>query len=192
MTVLTQKSLKLTLAEFLQLPETKPAGEYIEVKIYPKPMPQGKHSTLQIRLTTAINRVAEPQQLAYAFPQLRCTFGGRSIVPDIAVFAWSRIPLNPEGEIENRFTISPDWTIEILSPDQSEARVIANILFCLDRGTSLGWLIDPQAKLVITFQPQQQPEVKQGRDILPVLPTIANWQLSVNELFQWLSFNLPN
>ena len=187
----TQLPIKLTLGEFLQLPETKPAGEYIDGAIYPKPMPQGKHSTLQIRLTTAINRVTEPQQLAYAFPELRCTFGGRSIVPDIAVFSWSRIPLDQEGEIENRFTIHPDWTIEILSPEQGEARVIAKILFCLNQGTSLGWLIDPQAKLVITFQPRQQPEVKQGSDILPVLPMISHWQLSVNELFQWLSLNAP-
>ena len=35
-----------TLEEFLQLPETKPASEYIDGKIYQKPMPQGKHSTL--------------------------------------------------------------------------------------------------------------------------------------------------
>jgi len=67
-----------------------------------------------------------------------------------------------------------------------------NYSFCLNQGTSLGWLIDPQAKLVITFQPQQQPEVKQGSHILPVLPTMASWQLSVNQLFQWLSFNLPH
>jgi Uma2 family endonuclease len=60
---------------------------------------------------------------------LRCTFGGRSLVPDIAVFEWSRIPLNANGEIENRFEIVPDWTIEILSPDQNPTRVINNICF---------------------------------------------------------------
>ncbi|MGB6167825.1 MAG: Uma2 family endonuclease, partial [Geitlerinemataceae cyanobacterium] len=36
----------LTLAKFLQLPETKPASEYIDGQISQKPMPQGKHSTL--------------------------------------------------------------------------------------------------------------------------------------------------
>lgn len=38
----------LSLEEFLALPETKPASEYIDGQIYQKPMPQGKHSKLQI------------------------------------------------------------------------------------------------------------------------------------------------
>jgi Uma2 family endonuclease len=33
-----------TLEAFLQLPETKPASEYLDGQIIQKPMPQGKHS----------------------------------------------------------------------------------------------------------------------------------------------------
>ncbi len=108
-----------TLEEFLKLPETKPAREYIDGIIYQKPMPQGKHSRLQTRLSTAINQAGEPKKLALALTELRCTFAGRSIVPDIAVFEWQRIPLDENGQIANRFEIPPDWTIEILSPEQS-------------------------------------------------------------------------
>jgi Uma2 family endonuclease len=53
--------------------------------------------------------------------ELRCTFGGRSIVPDISVFEWSRIPVNNE-------------------------------------------------------------------DVLPVLDLLGDWQLTLGELFGWLSF----
>jgi Uma2 family endonuclease len=38
--------------------------------------------------------------------------------------------------------------IEILSPQQSSIRVIDNILFALNRGTELAWLIDPQEKIL--------------------------------------------
>jgi len=89
----------ITLSEFLQLPETKPASEYIEGRILQKPMPRGKHSRLQLTLCNAINNVAEAQKLAYAFPELRCSFGSRSIVPDIAVFKWSRIPFDEDGDV---------------------------------------------------------------------------------------------
>ncbi len=78
----------LTLEEFLQLPETKPASEFIDGKILQKPMPQGEHSVLQGRLTAKINDIGMSSKLAYAFPGLRCTFGGNSIVLDIAVFRW--------------------------------------------------------------------------------------------------------
>lgn len=186
-----QSPSKISLEEFLLLPETKPASEYVDGQIYQKDMPQGKHSTLQTRFGNRINQVGEPQKLAFAFSELRCTFGGRSLVPDIAVFEWSRIPLNANGEIENRFEIVPDWTIEILSPDQNPTRVINNILFCLNHNAKLGWLIDPEEKLVLVFKPQQQPEGKEGGDILPVLDVLSDLQLSADDLFGLLSFDRP-
>lgn len=75
----------ITLEEFLQLSETKPASEFIERQIVQKPMPQGEHSNIQGELVTVINAVTKPQRIAWALPELRCTFEGRSIVPDIAV-----------------------------------------------------------------------------------------------------------
>ncbi|MEW6493241.1 MAG: Uma2 family endonuclease [Cyanobacteriota bacterium] len=83
---------QFTLEEFLKLPETKPASEFINGEIIHKPMPQGEHSRLQAKLCTVINQVTEAPKIAYAFPQLRCTFGGDSIIPDVAVFRWERIP----------------------------------------------------------------------------------------------------
>ena len=186
-----QSPSKISLEEFLLLPETKPASEYVDGKIYQKDMPQGKHSTLQTRFGNRINQVGEPQKLAFAFSELRCTFGGRSIVPDIAVFEWSRILLNANGEVENRFEIVPDWTIEILSPDQNPTRVINNILFCLNHNAKLGWLIDPAEKLVLVFKPQQQPEAKENQDILPVLDVLSDLQVSADDLFGLLSFDRP-
>jgi Uma2 family endonuclease len=184
-----QSPSKISLEEFLLLPETKPASEYVDGQIYQKAMPQGKHSTLQTRFGSRINQVGEPQKLAFAFAELRCTFGRRSIVPDIAVFEWSRILLNASGEIENRFKIVPDWTIEILSPAQNPTRVINNILFCLNHGAKLGWLIDPEEKLMLVFKPQQQPEAKENQDILPVLDVLSDLQMSADDLFGLLSFD---
>lgn len=48
MTLSPQLSSNLNLEEFLELPETEPASEYIDGKIYQKSMPQGEHSTLRI------------------------------------------------------------------------------------------------------------------------------------------------
>jgi Uma2 family endonuclease len=98
-TMLQTPKKTITLEEFLKLPETKPASEYINGQIIQKPMPQGKHSKLQGKLVTTINKVVETQRIALAFPELRCTFGGRSIVPDVAVFAWERIPVDENGDI---------------------------------------------------------------------------------------------
>jgi Uma2 family endonuclease len=183
---LIQSPTQLTLAEFLELPETKPASEYIDGQIYQKPMPQGEHSILQGSLVTAINQIGKPQKLALAFPELRCTFGGRSMVPDISVFEWSRIPRKANGRIENKFEIPPDWVIEILSPDQSPSRVIDKIIFCLKQGTKLGWFIEPEDESVMVFQPNQLPDVKYAADNLPVVDVLGDWQLSVADVFTYL------
>jgi Uma2 family endonuclease len=180
---------KPTLAEFLQLVETKPEQEYLAGEISQKPMPQGEHSVLQAGLVTEINRVGKPQKLACAFPELRCTFAGSSIVPDVAVFEWQNIPLKTSGRIANKFEVAPDWTIEILSPNQSPNRVIRKITFCLSQGTKLGWLIDPEDESVVVFEPNVTPVVKADRDILLVLEALASYQLSAANLFSWLNFD---
>lgn len=187
MVALSQIEQKLSLEEFLALAETKPYSEYLnDGEIRQKPMTQGEHSIIQTRLVTAINEVALTQKLAYGFTELRCTFGGKSIVPDIAVFQWEHLLKTETGRIANKFTIYPDWVIEILSPQQSPNQVMNKIIFCLKQGTRLGWLIDTTDESVMIFLPNQLPEIKSDEEILPVLECLPNWQLSVNQMFNWL------
>ena len=127
----------LTLEAFLQLPETEPASEYINGQVIQKPMPQGEHSVIQTELAPAINAIVKPQRIARAFTELRCTFGGRSTVPDVAVFLWPRIPRRENGGIANVFAVAPDWTIEILSPPQNQTKVPK--IFCTAWNRGLKW-----------------------------------------------------
>ncbi len=182
-----QSITKLTLNDFLRLPETKPASEYIEGKIQQKSMPKGKHSAIQSSVVSIINQLSISYRKCRAFSELRCTFGGRSLIPDISVFSWLRIPLDENGEIENDFVIFPDWTIEILSPEQSSIRVIDKILFCLNQGTELGWLIDPKERIIMTFLGNQQPQIHQGEEQLPVLSILSNWRISASDIFACLT-----
>lgn len=178
-------TLLITLEEFLKLPETKPASEYVDGKIIQKPMPKGRHSRLQGKLCTVINEVAETTKIAYAFPELRCTFGGRSIIPDLGVFLWENIAFDNNGEVSDNFNFPPDWTIEILSPEQQPNKVIGNILHCLTAGSQLGWFIDPKDGSVLVFLEGQQPKLFQGEELLPVLNKIK-LELTASQLFSWL------
>ena len=182
--------IEITLEEFLKLPETKPASEYIDGKICQKSMPDGKHSTLQGELTSRINKIGKSNRLAYAFLELQCVFGNRSIVPDIVVLEWVNIPRREDGRVINTTKIVPDWIIEILSPDQRVNKVIEKILFTLEHGTKLGWLIDPEKELVMVFYQDQMPEIKSGDDQLLAIDRIPDWKLSVADLFNWLYIDL--
>ncbi len=185
----------ISIEEFLKLPDTKPASEFVDGQITQKPMPQGKHSTIQGDLVSAINTVLKLSKIARAYPELRCTFGGRSTVPDGTVFAWERIPRDEDGRVANVFALAPDWTIEILSPEQSQTKVVRNILHCLSNGTQMGWLIDPDEELVFVYFADplgtidQQPKIsvfENKEDILPVPEFAKSFQLTVGQLFDWL------
>ena len=183
----TKPVTPITIDEFLQLPDTKPASEYIDGHIIQKPMPQGQHSRIQQKLINVINAVTEDARVALALPELRYTFGNRSTIPDVAVFQWHRLPTNPDGTIANAFNAPPDWTIEILSPEQSSTRVASNILHCLDHGCQLGWLIDPNERLVQVYNPDQRLiSLEAPEDELPTPVFAGGLHLTLKQLFGWL------
>jgi Uma2 family endonuclease len=174
-----------TLKEFLKLPyiEESPAWEYINGDAIQKPMGGGKHSLLQKRLVAAIDGLGSNYE---AFPELRCTCGNRSVVPDVVIISSNQIPLDESGEIiSSGIDFAPAWVIEILSPAQSQTKVTGNILHCLRNGSQLGWLIDPSERCILVYQPNSLPDLLAGQDILPVLEDM-NLTLSVNEVFAWL------
>ena len=190
MIVTTAVQENLSLNDFLAIPETKPASEYINGIISQKPMPKGKHSRIQSRLAREIDLFAEEKKIALALTELRCTFAERSLVPDIAVIRWENLPKDEDGEIADRFERHPDWVIEILSPDQSAITVMEKIIFCLEHGTELGWLIDPQAKSISVFQPSGLPQIysieRRPKDSMVAIAGFEDWQLSITNLFEWL------
>ncbi|MDJ0508887.1 MAG: Uma2 family endonuclease [Crocosphaera sp.] len=189
----------LILEDFLEKPhiDESPAWEYINGEMIQKPMPQGQHSKLQYKLCEIINQVAETSNIAYALPELRCNFGHRSIVPDVSIFYWERIPVTEEGEIANQFNSFPDWIIEILSPNQKATKIIDNVLYCLQHGSQLGWLIEPDEKSIFVFQPQQTPKIYKAylstsqieQENLPSFDKIE-LELTANKIFSWLQMKV--
>lgn len=103
----------------------------------------------------------------------------------MAVIRWQQIEFDDNGEPVYDVLIAPNWTIEILSPEQSFNRVTSNILHCLKYGCQLGWLIDTDDRSVLVFQPHQQPEFCHNGDSLAVLDGV-DLNLTVAQLFGWL------
>ncbi|AFY37617.1 protein of unknown function DUF820 [[Leptolyngbya] sp. PCC 7376] len=192
-TTTDQQPQTLSLEEFLQQQETKPATEFFYGNLTQKPMPTGKHSRLQSRLAREIDQRTEESEIALALTELRCTFGGRSLVPDIAVIRWENLPWDEDETIGDRFEQCPDWVIEILSPQQPQHLVMEKILFCLQHGTMLGWLIDPYVESVTVFKKDQAPTLHLSTPLpdtqdlaLPMLDGLEDWQLYAKDLFGWL------
>ena len=100
----------LTLEQFLRLPEAKPALEYLDGKVVQKVSPKLDHSLIQADLPGRLNAHARARNLGRTFVELRCSFGGRSIVPDICFFARGRLPRNPNGRYLQDVFAPPTWS----------------------------------------------------------------------------------
>ena len=157
-----------SLDAFLQQPniETSPAWEFICGQPQQKPMPTLFHSRLQRNLVNTINNKTEAYE---AIQELRCIIPPLSPVPDIVVVKSDRLG-NQDGPLQG----SPDWIIEIRSPDQSTLDLQNKILHCLGNGTQLAWLIDIQRQQIWVWENQELPLVFAGTDVLPTLDNISD------------------
>jgi Uma2 family endonuclease len=177
---------RLTLEEFLRLPEEEPPLEYLDGRVTQKVSPQGKHGVLEFGFAALINGYAIPRRLARAIPELRTTFGGGSPVPDIAVYRWDRVPVDPDGTVANVFREPPDIAIEIVSPGQSLRELIEKCRWFVDHGVPIALLVHPERRWVRTFRLGAPPELLRGDDRIDLDEVLADFELTVDALFETL------
>lgn len=177
---------RMTLAEFLALPEEEPALEFEDGVVIQKVSPKGRHSVLQFAAADAINRITRPRKLAWAFPELRVTFAGMSRVPDVAVYAWQRIPRGEDGTVLDDFWEPPDIAIEILSPGQSTNRLLRRCLSYVANGVRAAVLIDPDDESVIIVRPGGITTGLVAGDMLDLSDIVPELTIPVGALFATL------
>lgn len=103
---------RITLEEFLDLPEEKPALEYVDGAVVQKVPPSTPHSALQYDFCALVNNYARPRRLAWAFPEHRTTYAGRSTVPDVTVYTCERVPRDAARRLSTRNLTPPDIAVE--------------------------------------------------------------------------------
>ena len=174
---------RMTLDEFLKLPEEKPALEFEHGVVTQKVSPKARHSRLQGRLARLFDEFGEPIRLAAAFPELRTTFGGNSVVPDVAIFRWERIPRDQDGELLDDVFIPPDIAVEIRSPGQSLRGQVNRCRWYVENGVEIALLVDPDDRSVRLFRADAEMRVLHGEDRIDLDSVLTGFELSVQQLF---------
>jgi Uma2 family endonuclease len=174
---------RMTLPEFLQLPEDEPALEYEAGVVKQKVSPKGPHSKLQVQLARLFDNFAAPIKLASAFTELRTTFGGDSLVPDVAVYRWERIPRDSAGRVAEDFFTPPDLAVEILSPGQSQRDLIKRCRWYVENGVQIVLHLDPRNETVLLFLAGTEPNLLTRDDLIDLDLVLPGLRLTVRELF---------
>lgn len=179
---------RMTLAEFLELPEEKPALEYEAGAVKQKVSPKAPHSRLQFWLARLFDSSDSPGKQAAAFPEARVTFGGQSLVPDLIVYCWDRIPREANGRVVEDFTTPPDIAVEILSPGQGRAAYEQRCRWYVEHDVQIALLVSPRNESVQVFRRGQEPSLLRGDDPISLAPVLPGLRLAVRDLFSalWL------
>ena len=144
---------RLTLEQFLELPEAEPALEYLGGMVTQKMSPKGPHGRLQFVLARWFEELVRPLGVVTAFTETRVTFGGGSFVPDVIVYRSDRVPADERGDIAEDFYEPPDVAVEIASPGQTLKDLTDRCRWYVDHGVLVVLLVDPRNRSVLVFRP---------------------------------------
>jgi Uma2 family endonuclease len=174
----------LTLADFLALPEDKPANEFVCGEVIQKPMPTRAHSFIQIYLGALLLQFLARTKLGRAGTEWRCIFGppghSRALVPDITYVAREHLTTDAHHRA------APDIAIEIMSPDQSAVRFADKVQFYLLYGVRLVWAIDPESQTITVFAPGREARTLATGDTLDGEDVLPGFTVAVDDIFAQL------
>lgn len=178
----------LSLEEFLRLPDIDeaPYVEYIDGRAEAKAMPTPKHTLIELGFTRRLGGYADPEGLGLALPEVRHTFAGRSILPDVSFLLAENVVLDPDGTPADKVLIAPDIHIEVISPDQAVSKIHAKLLHSTSHGGTIGVMVHPVKKTIDVYRPGRPPErlADDGAiDFAPVLPGLV---VPASEVFSWM------
>lgn len=174
---------KLTLDEFLALPDGETAFELIDGVAIPKVSPQRFHSRtclalIRILENWALSRGEIGVEWAVVLPR-----EGNPWVPVPDLLYISNERLSNMGDEDGPCPVPPELAIEVISPDQSFGGMAEKATDYLSAGVSRVWIVDPRAKTITVFMPEQLPITYRGNRVLSdeLFPTL---ELTAQKVFE--------
>jgi Uma2 family endonuclease len=174
---------RMSLAEFLDLPEVKPARELRNGMVSQKMPPSGPHSSIQIWLGYQVDLFAEPRELARAFTETRVILGRDTYVPDVVVYRWERIPEDESGNLPFYFSTPPDLVVEILSPGQTVRAQIERCRELIGHGVQVVLLADPERRNAYVIRAGREIGPLVEGDAIDLTDVLPDFPLTVSDLF---------
>jgi Uma2 family endonuclease len=170
----------------IELPEAKPAYEWILGRAVQKVSPKRRHSVAQSAFLWALLSWARSTGRGFAGSEWRFRIQPpgeirRPLVPDVAFLSYDRLPYEAMEATEEPL-VSPDAVVEVLSPKDKPLYVAEKIRVYLAAGTAVVFVVDPQSKAVTVIDRHGERHLHEGETIEH--GALPGFSLAVSELFQ--------
>ncbi|MDJ0620396.1 MAG: Uma2 family endonuclease [Calothrix sp. MO_192.B10] len=185
---MTQLKTKLTLEEFLALPDGEIIYELIDGEAIPKfkddkMSPKFFHSSITGSLFILLSAWAQEKGRVVIEWAIKLTRNQQNWVPvaDLTYVSYSRLPV--DWLEDEACPVTPELVIEIISPGQTFGEMTEKATDYLNAGVLRVWIIDPKAKTITIFYPDAPPQTKRGQDSLED-SLLAGLQITPEQIFQ--------
>ncbi len=181
---MNRASTRLSLQEFLALPESDDRYELVEGKLQPKMSPKFKHSKLQLRLLMALNQWCDLYECGQALPEWGVVLQRRGEdwvpVPDLTYVSYKRLPA--AWDEDELCPVVPELVVEIISPGQTFEDLAAKATDYLQAGVDRVWVVSTKAQSVTIFRRAELPQTLKAEESIrdPLLPEL---ELPLSRLF---------
>ena len=187
---------RMTLEEFLALPEEKPYLEWDAGVVTQKDMPdepllgvvsqkmapQDDHSLLTRRVVDAFARFGEASHRGLGFVEKRFKLPGWSPVPDVSFYRRERLRPQSRRRMGEQQGL-PDVAVEIVSPEQRVTSLLQKCLRYAEAGVTVSLIVDQDDEAVILIRPGQPTQVLRGNDRIDLSDVLPSFDMTVEELF---------
>lgn len=150
---------RLTLQEFLALPESDNRNELVDGELVPKMSPTTRHSRVQKRLLRLVDDWCEDSGQGEVNPEWTVVMNRSGVdwapVPDLTYISQSRVPADWDGE--GPCPGIPELVVEIISPGQTFGELTQKATDYLLAGVERVWLVDTKAQSVTIFRRNDLP-----------------------------------
>jgi Uma2 family endonuclease len=170
---------RLSVEEYLALPEEKPYLEYVCGEARPKAMPDRTHGRIAARVSKALGEyetVAGGETFVEGRAEIEDAGTVRFLLPDVSYYA-------PGRAIDGaRAMAPPTLAVEIRSPDESMLSQREKCHFYVSHGVDVAWLVDPQNQAVEVFEGGEH-RVHEADEKL-TSAALPGFRLAIGELFE--------
>ncbi len=176
---------RVSLDEFLAMPETEPPSELIDGEVVQKMAPSLYHGILTAELILLLGTYLHDSREGRVVNEVRHVQPGeqRVFLPDVNVTLKQQIPQARRVRTVGPIPIPPDLAVEVVSPGESIGRVLERADFYMRSGTRLLWIIDPETETITAYHPGKPPSVHRAPAVINAQPVLRAFQLDLAALF---------
>ncbi|MEB3335920.1 MAG: Uma2 family endonuclease [Leptolyngbyaceae bacterium] len=174
---------RLTLPEFLAMPEADRTYEFVEGRAIPKTLPRFLHTSLQKALLILLDTWCRGRgRVELEWGVILKRRGEDWVpVPDLTYFSYHR--LAADWLEDSAYPVPPELVVDIISTQKSFGEILEKATDYLAAGIDRVWVLDSQVKSITVFAPNAQPRIYQKHQAIfdPLFPDL---HLTAQEVFQ--------